>query len=323
MAMSGATNGTIDEVTAMAATKAASLTLGPVLFNWQPERWRDFYFRIADEAPVETVYLGEAVCSKRAPLFDAHFEVVAARLEAAGKTVVLSTLAEVFLDVDRRLIADIAAQETRMVEVNDASALHHLGTRPHGIGPFMNVYNERTVAVLARSGATNIALPVEMPANAIRELVARTQDLGVTFEVTVFGRMPLALSARCYHARVHGRTRNTCRYVCEEDPDGMVLKTLEGRPFLTVNGIQTLSYECLNLAGELAELGAMGIARFRLSPQSADMVAVASVYRNLLDHNISAGEAAAMLDELSLPMPFANGFYHGKPGHQRVTAAAH
>ena len=52
---------------------ASELTLGPVLFNWQPERWRDFYFRIADEAPVATVYLGEAVCSKRAPLFDELF----------------------------------------------------------------------------------------------------------------------------------------------------------------------------------------------------------------------------------------------------------
>ncbi|MET3221923.1 hypothetical protein ABIF35_002710 [Bradyrhizobium japonicum] len=26
------------------------LSLGPVLYNWAPERWRDFYFRIADEA---------------------------------------------------------------------------------------------------------------------------------------------------------------------------------------------------------------------------------------------------------------------------------
>ena len=39
------------------------LTLGPNLFNWAPEQWRDFYFRIADEAPVETVYLGETICS--------------------------------------------------------------------------------------------------------------------------------------------------------------------------------------------------------------------------------------------------------------------
>ena len=35
----------------------AELTLGPNLFNWAPEQWRDFYFRIADEAPVGIVYL--------------------------------------------------------------------------------------------------------------------------------------------------------------------------------------------------------------------------------------------------------------------------
>ena len=300
------------------AAQSAVLTLGPVLFNWQPERWRDFYYRIADEAPVDTVTLGEAVCSKRAPLFEKHFDAVAARLEAAGKTVVLATLAEVFLPTDRKLVTDIASQDRYMVEVNDASALYRLGNRPHAIGPFMNVYNERTVARLARGGAGNFCLPVEMPAGAIRALAQATRDLDVSFEVTVFGRMPLALSARCYHARVHGRTRNTCRYVCEEDPDGMTLKTLEGQPFLAINGIQTLSYECLNLAGEIGELLSMGVSRFRLSPQSADMVAVAEVFRNLLDRNIAAGEAAAMLDEMVLPMPFANGFYHRLPGHRRV-----
>ena len=44
------------------ADQQSELTLGPVLFNWNPERWRDFYFRIADEAPVASVYLGEVIC---------------------------------------------------------------------------------------------------------------------------------------------------------------------------------------------------------------------------------------------------------------------
>ena len=305
-----------------ASIETAALALGPVLFNWAPERWRDFYFRIADEAPVATVYLGETVCSKRAPLFDPYLDVVAARLEAAGKTVVLSTLAEVFLEADRKLVAaSTSSSGARLVEANDASALYDLRDRPHHVGPFVNVYNERTAAVLARGGAVNICLPVEMPARAIRAMCDGTRDLGVTFEVLVFGRMPLALSARCYHARVHGRTRNSCRYVCDEDPDGMTLRTLEGKPFLTVNGIQTLSYECLSLVGELADLAAMGISRFRLSPQACDMVAVASVYRALLDRHITAGEAAAMLDEMVLAMPFANGFYHAEPGSRRVEPA--
>jgi collagenase-like PrtC family protease len=47
------------------------LTLGPLLFNWPAERWRDFYARIADEAPVDRVVLGEVVCSKRQPFHEA------------------------------------------------------------------------------------------------------------------------------------------------------------------------------------------------------------------------------------------------------------
>ena len=42
-----------------------SLSLGPVYYLWDGPKWRDFYFRIADEAPVSHVILGETVCSKR------------------------------------------------------------------------------------------------------------------------------------------------------------------------------------------------------------------------------------------------------------------
>ena len=66
------------------------ITLGPVLFNWKPESWRDFYFRIADEAAITAVYLGETVCSKRAVLFEPYYQAVAERLSAGGKTVVFS-----------------------------------------------------------------------------------------------------------------------------------------------------------------------------------------------------------------------------------------
>jgi collagenase-like PrtC family protease len=62
-----------------------NITLGPVLFNWKPETWRDFYFRVADEAPVTAVYLGETVCSKRAVLFEPYYRAVAERLSAGGK----------------------------------------------------------------------------------------------------------------------------------------------------------------------------------------------------------------------------------------------
>lgn len=300
---------------------ACALTLGPVLFNWAPEVWRDFYFRIADEAPVAAVYVGEVICSKRAPLFEPHVADVVERLAQAGKAVVFSTLAEVMSKVDGRLVDSVCAAET-LIEVNDASALSRVKGREHHIGPYLNVYNERTAAVLAGNGARNICLPPEMPASAIATFCAATAPLGVTTEVQVFGRLPLALSARCYHARAHGRTKDSCLFVCEDDPDGMPLRTLEDKPFLTVNGVQTMSHDYLNLVGELDALQAMGVSRFRLSPHSCDMVAVAAIFRDALDGRIDGDEATARLDALKLDAPFSNGFFHGKPGHRWVPQAS-
>lgn len=296
-------------------SQAGEVTLGPVLFNWSPESWRDFYFRIADEAPVATVYLGEVICFKRAPLFEPYLEAVAARLSAAGKTIVFSTLAEVMSKLERKLVDSVCAEPTAVVEANDGAALLRLRGRPHHAGPFMNVYNERTVAVLARHGACNVCLPPEMPATAIAALCAEAAKLGVTIEVQVFGRLPLALSARCYHARAHGLTKDSCQFICQNDPDGMSLRTLEDKPFLAVNGIQTLSHDYLNLVGELADMQAMGVSRFRLSPHSCDMVEVAAIFRGVLDRRIDVTEAAARLDALKFDAPFSNGFYYGKPGH--------
>jgi collagenase-like PrtC family protease len=300
---------------------ASELTLGPVLFNWQPESWRDFYFRIADEAPVSTVYLGEVVCFKRAPLFDDYLDAVAARLKSAGKTIVRSTLAEVMSKQERQMIDEACAADG-IVEANDGSALFRLRGRPHYAGPFINVYNERTVAVLAGNGVRNVCLPPEMPADAIRALSPEAAKLGVTLEVQVFGRVGLALSARCYHARAHGRTKDSCQFICNVDPDGMTLRTLEDKPFLIVNGIQTMSHDYVNLAAELAELQDMGIARFRLSPHSCDMAAVAAIFRDALDQRIDTAEAMARLDAFKLDAPFSNGFYHGKHGHTWSDAAA-
>lgn len=295
--------------------RAGYVTLGPVLFNWEPDKWRDFYFRIADEAPVSTVYIGETICSKRAPLIEPHYQAVAERLSSAGKTVVFSTLSEVVSTLDRKLAEQICTAEEFLVEANDGSALLRLQGRPHHIGPLLNVYNEQTADFLVRNGAQNICLPVEMPATAIAALCQGVRDLDTTIEVQVFGRQSLALSARCYHARAHGRTKDSCRFVCENDPDGLELNTLDGRPFLAVNGVQTLSYEYLNLIREVPELRAMGVSRFRLSPHSLDMVEIALIFADVVDGRLAADEAARRLQAVKPAVPFANGFYHGKPGY--------
>ena len=118
------------------------LTIGPVQFHWPAGQWKDFYYRMADEAPVDIVYIGEVICSKRAPFYEPLYEDVATRLQNAGKKVIFSTLAEVMIKHDRRMVAGMSAIEDTLVEANDASALYHLTGRPHTIGPFLNVYNE-------------------------------------------------------------------------------------------------------------------------------------------------------------------------------------
>ncbi len=297
------------------------LTIAPILFHWSAEQKLDFYARIADEAPVDVVYLGEVICSKRTPFFEKHYDEVAERLTRAGKTVVFSTLAEVMLKRERNMIAGFCDLEDYELEINDSSALWHLDDKSYRVGSLMNVYNEDTMAYLVAKGATHFSLPSELPRDSVAILAARAKELGVTTEVQVFGRVSLALSARCYHARAHGRIKDNCQFVCEEDSDGMPLNTLDKEEFLTVNGIQTLSHSYLNLLDDLNDMKEMGVSHFRLVPHTQDMVAVANIFRDALDNTVSANESSIKLAALDIPAPFSNGFWHGQPGHQWVSEA--
>ena len=288
----------------------ARLTLGPVLYHWTPESLRDFYFRIADEAPLDTVYLGEVVCSKRAPLFEAYIDQVAARLEAAGKAVVRSTLALVMNERELAMIR-IAADGPLTVEANDVSCVSLMHRRPHVIGPFINVYNEGTLRYLAHTGAVRVCLPAELSAASLAALAGA----GATeIEVQVFGRLPLAISARCYHARSRDLTKDGCRFVCGEDPDGMAVSSLDDEPIFALNGPQTLSSTYCNLLGALDEMARAGVRAFRLWPQTCDMVTVAEVFRDVLGGRIDVAEGEVRLAGLAGGVPFSNGFYRATTG---------
>jgi collagenase-like PrtC family protease len=116
----------------MNALAPARLTLGPLLYHWSAQQRRDFYFRIADEAPVDTVYLGEVVCSKREPTFAPFMEAAIARLRAAGKEVVVSTLALVTTRSEVETIAGLVASGL-MVEANDVACVRAAGAACHRI----------------------------------------------------------------------------------------------------------------------------------------------------------------------------------------------
>ncbi|WP_281841876.1 ubiquinone anaerobic biosynthesis protein UbiV [Sinisalibacter aestuarii] len=298
------------------------LTLGPIAYHWSAEARRDFYARIADEAPIDEVYLGEVICSKRAPFHEVDLPATIERLERGGKRVILSTLAEVMLKRERKATADLAAMDSPEIEINNAAGLFARGKRPHRIGPFMNAYNEATIAWMAGQGATHVCLPAEMPGPAIATAAATARDLGLGVEVQVFGRASLAVSARCYHARAHGRTKDNCQFVCEEDADGMPLRTTDDHPILRVNGIQTQSESYIDLLPEAGQMVAVGITHLRLMPQAVDMVAVATTFRELLNGGRNVAEAEATLRQTCDGISFSNGFYHSQAGYRRIAAAA-
>lgn len=293
------------------------LTLGPILYNWHPEQWRDFYFRIADEAAIDAVVVGEIVCSKRSPFFAEHMPAVIERLSACGKQVMLGSLILVSLLRERLQMAELADNTKFMIEANDLSCIGSLVAHPHTIGPYVNIYNEHTAAYFASRGAQRICLPPELPMDSIRRIAAALPN--VVTEVFAFGRVPLAISARCYHARLHKLSKDNCRFVCEKDPDGLPVMTLDGEAFLAMNGVQTLSYTCVNLLGEADELAAAGVGALRLSPQQCDMTAVARIFRDVLDGRRDPDEATHALRQIYRDVPFANGFLYGRPGATFVT----
>lgn len=296
-----------------------TLSLGPVLYLWDGPKWRDFYCRIADEAPVSHVVIGETVCSKRLHFTEPFLVDAIDRLESAGKQVILSTLALVTLERESHYVRALVADSPYVVEANDLSALALLEGRAHAVGPLVNVYNAATARLLARRGATSICLPPELPASSIDAIVSQTP--GIAFEVLAFGRMPLAISARCAHARAKGHIKDNCQFVCGEDPDGLPVKTLDRQSFLALNGVQTVSFTCQALLTELHELAFQGVQRFRLSPQDCDMVAVARLYEDVLAGRMDAEDALLRLRQAYPAAPLSNGFHHGREGAAWIARA--
>ncbi len=202
-----------------------TLSLGPLLFHWDAEKKRDFYFRIADESSFDTVYVGEVVCSKRAPFFAPYIPEVVERLQRGGKQVILSTLALIMSEPEMEQVIELSENTDLLIEANDIGTAALLTGRPHVIGPFVNVYNEGTLEYLANQGAVRISLPWELPSES---LTALARPANAELEAQVFGRMPLAISARCYHARAHGLHKSKCQFVCADDLNGMNVETLDG-----------------------------------------------------------------------------------------------
>jgi collagenase-like PrtC family protease len=298
------------------------LALGPLLYYWPRQMTMDFYAAMA-EAPVDVVYLGETVCSRRHELRLADWFEAAEGLLAAGKEVVLSSQALLESESDLKTLRHLveAGKAGRMgVEANDMGAVRLLEAAgvPFVAGPTLNIFNGHTLKLLADMGATRWVMAPEMSREQLAGVLADMPKAMET-EIFVYGRLPLAWSARCFTARHFNLQKDACEFRCLAYPDGLALSTREGEPFLTLNGIQTQSAKVYNLLPELAEMEKLGIALLRLSPQSEHMSEVIAQFRACLDGKLEPGAAWNTLRPLELAEP-CNGFWYGKPGLDLVTA---
>lgn len=296
---------------ATAKKSQPKLTLGPNFFHWPAEKKRDFYFRIAYEADVDVVYVGEVVCSKREPFFQPYISEVISRLRSAGKEVVLSTLAMVTTEREIEIVKEYV-EAGFIVEANDVACIQAVSGRPHVVGPFITIVNEGSRDYLIKKGAIRVVLPVEMSAKSIKKVTKNSAKTET--EVQVFGRLPLSVSMRCYSARAHGLNKDKCRFSCENYPDGLQTDTLDGQNLFAVNGTQVMSHGFGVLLDDLADLRQNGVTHFRLSPHDMDMVKVSSIYRGVLNQKASPSEALDRLRKLTGSIPYINGFTHAKEG---------
>jgi len=237
-------------------------SIGPMLY-YRPKLEVEEFYQAAANSSADIIYLGETVCSKRREMKFKDYLALAQELTLVGKQVVLSSMALLEAPSELNELKRIASNGEFLVEANDLGAVQYLkeANQPFVCGYGINCYNAHTLKFLLGQGMQRWVMPVELSKTWLEQLLEQCDDLGIrgqfVVEVTGYGHLPLALSARCFTARSLNRPKDDCQLCCIDYPQGRLIDSQEGQGLFVLNGIQTLSGLCYNLANsqnEMAEL---------------------------------------------------------------------
>ena len=288
------------------------LSLGPVQYYWDRETMFDFYKRI-EKTKIDIVYLGETVCSKRKLLRRSDWLDIAQQLQSAGKEVVLSSMTLIEANSELAAVKTLCSNTDYIIEANDMSAVQLLKGRSFITGPAVNIYNPGSLKFLEKQGLKRWTVPVELSRDSLAGIQAEKPQ-GMETEVLVYGRLPLAYSARCFTARSHNLAKDDCQYRCLDDPDGLLLSTQEKEKFLVLNGIQTQSAKTSNLILDLDELNELQVDVLRISPPSKHIEKIIDLFYQTIHESYSAEQANSELQALMPAGGYCNGYWHGTNG---------
>ncbi|WP_448210993.1 U32 family peptidase [Colwellia sp. MEBiC06753] len=246
-------------------------SLGNILYFW-PKAEVEAFYQQAKASDADIIYLGESVCSKRRELKRKDYLALAKELTLAGKQVVLSTMVLLEAPSELNELKRYCDNGDYLVEANDMSAVQLLSERslPFVAGSALNLYNHHSLNLLHKQGMIRWCIPVELSQDRLWQIVEKCQISGIReqfdIEVTSYGHLPLAYSARCFTARSENRAKDDCQLCCIDYPNGRLTKSQEGDSLFVLNGIQTMSGDCYNLSNEQQNMNGL-VDIMRVNPE--------------------------------------------------------
>jgi len=289
-------------------------SLAAVPYFWTKQVYQDFYQQVTD-TDIDTVYLGETVCSKRRSMTLQDWMEIGNLLANKGKQVVLSTMTLLEAESELNYLKKIVQQGDFLIEANDMSAIQvsNQASRPFVAGNAINIYNNQSLSLFNKLGMTRWNIPVELGQEDLKPVIPKAQELGVELEYQVYGRMPLAYSARCFTARHHDLPKDRCQFKCKDDVEGIAVTTREGDSFAQINGIQTQSGKVSNLLNHWQKLEATGIDYARIVPVAPETTL--EVIRALTD---AINNNQATVDFTDNTREYCNGYWFQMAGLEMI-----